>query len=559
MLVAGLVYLGTLNNPFIYDDYRVIVENHSLQNLSQVRGILLQDASRPVVNLTYAIDQAVWGSSPFGFHLTNLLLHVLNVGLLFLVAWRLASDGFGVGEQQERRWLLVAFAASALFAVHPVMTAAVGYISGRTELLCATFFLLALLAARQWIVAGERLAWLAAAIGLWMLALGSKEIAAMFPFVLLWYERCFHAGDEPTRRRRLWRLHGPFLVIATVAVAARLAVFVLLEYGTSTQGIEWRFALVELDVVVRYLTLLILRHGQSIFHDVPLVPNVLAVRAIVAMTVVGSMVAIAWRWRTRRRLISLGLVWFLLLLVPSAVLVMLDRGEPMAEHRVYLASAGLFIGAGAFISRMANYVVRPVFKMAVRLAFFALLAVFAGQTLMRNAFWGDPVRVWAEAVGHAPNHWLPYLPLGEALHNAGRHEEAIDAFKQVTARRPEELGAYGRLGTCLTEVGQMAEAEAAFTELRRRAPQSAVASNGLGAVALVTGRAEEARRRYEETLEMDPANVQARRGLVVLAETVDANPAEALRLCQEIERLSPGEVSTTECIRRNRARLDGGG
>jgi Flp pilus assembly protein TadD len=129
----------------------------------------------------------------------------------------------------------------------------------------------------------------------------------------------------------------------------------------------------------------------------------------------------------------------------------------------------------------------------------------------------------------------------------------------VIARRPEELGAYGRLGTCLTEVGRIPEAEATFAELRRRAPRSVIASNGLAAVALVTGRAEEARRQYQDSLQVDPANVQARRGLVVLAETVDANPAEALRLCQEIERLAPGDASTAECIRRNRARLDGGG
>src|SRR5713101_4374894 len=140
--LGGLVYLNALHNPFVYDDYRTIVDNGSIQTLLQPRAIVMHEPTRPLVNLSYAIDRALWGAAPFGFHLTNLLLHVLNVGLLFLIARRLVEDqqrtqssepGVLNAEPETRnlqpRPLAVAFAAAALFAVHPMMTEAVGYIS----------------------------------------------------------------------------------------------------------------------------------------------------------------------------------------------------------------------------------------------------------------------------------------------------------------------------------------------------------------------------------------------------------------------------------------------
>src|SRR5262245_20029173 len=92
MLAGGLVYLNALHNPFVYDDFHTVVENPSLRSLANLPAIVLYAVTRPLVNLSYAIDYAVWGSGPFGFHLTSILLHMLNVALLFALAQRLAVD-----------------------------------------------------------------------------------------------------------------------------------------------------------------------------------------------------------------------------------------------------------------------------------------------------------------------------------------------------------------------------------------------------------------------------------------------------------------------------------
>jgi hypothetical protein len=81
-VLGGLLYVNALQNPFVYDDYHLILENESILNLQNLSGVVYQDLTRPLVNLSYAVDAAIWGRRPFGFHFTSVLLHMLNVGLV---------------------------------------------------------------------------------------------------------------------------------------------------------------------------------------------------------------------------------------------------------------------------------------------------------------------------------------------------------------------------------------------------------------------------------------------------------------------------------------------
>ena len=166
--------------------------------------------------------------------------------------------------------------------------------------------------------------------------------------------------------------------------------------------------------------------------------------------------------------------------------------------------------------------------------------------------------MWLEAAERAPQDWLPHLLLGEELHRAEKHAEAVVAFRRVVQLRPQEVPAYGKLGVCLSEQGQLDEASAAFAQMKALDARSAEASNGLALVALLRGQIDDARRGYQSTLTIDPANIAARRGLAVLEETAGANPAAALKWCEEIRRLDPGASGNDECIRRNQARRAGG-
>jgi tetratricopeptide (TPR) repeat protein len=564
-VLGGLVYLNSLGNPFVYDDHRLILENDSLSSLANWRYLLLHDVTRPLVNVSHAIDYAIWGgANPVGFHLTNVLVHMTNIVLLFQLAYGFGRRSRAEGEivvkpddtQASPNELVVAVAAAILFAVHPALTQAVGYVSSRSDLLSATFLLTALLAARR-AMTGNRWPWTAAAALAWACGLASKETAVMFPLVLLAYDR-LALVDEPGHRKRLLVLHLPLMAVAAATAAARVGLLAVVEDPSATT-LHSNLILVELDVFRRYLFLLFWPSGQTIFHAVPPVNSVIEPLALLAFAVAVAYGAAVWWARKLDRIAAFGLLWFVLLLIPSAVLVVLDRGEPMAEHRLYLASAGIFLVAGRGAGWLGRGLerVRPRALVLARLVGFLIIGWLAVRTEFRNLTWSRPIGLWLEAAEMAPGQWVPRMGLAEALHQAGRHSEAIASYRAVVALRPGELLAHSKLGQCLLENGQRDEAVTVFERLRHLDPNGIAASAGLGLAAMTAGDLPRAQRYLEEALARDPASIPLRQTLASIAEP--SNPQQALGRCEEIKQLAPGTPGIDECIRRNRLRLGGTG
>ena len=398
-LLAFVLYLNTLHNPWVFDDHRTILTNTSLASLADFRAVGLHDVTRPIVNLSYALDRHFSGTAPFGFHLTNVLLHVINVWLLFLLTWRLVEDRARryPDPRHAIRAPVAAFVAASLFAVHPMMTESVGYISGRSELLTGVFFLCAMLCARRWMLGAGARWWLLTA-GLWVASMLSKEVGVMLPLVLFVYDRWILDDDAHARRRRFRRLHLPLAGAAILVAVVRGVVLEVVEHPEYVD-VRWQSPLEELNVVARYVGLMLVPTGQTIFHELPQINRLSDPRALAGLAVIGLIAGLAWTARRSYPVAAFGALWFLLLLVPSSALFVLGHGQSMAEHRVYLASGGLFLAAGALGGRLATLLAHK--RRAVRWIAGGICAVelvsLSGRTLLRNAVWADPVALWREA------------------------------------------------------------------------------------------------------------------------------------------------------------------
>jgi Flp pilus assembly protein TadD len=554
VIYAGLIYLNALHNPYVYDDNRTVLNNVSIEDIRNVQHIVFRESTRPLVNFSYALDRAIWRSQPLGHHLTSVLLHVLNVFLVFHLAWlatedRRARSHPGASDPPPS---IPAFVAASLFGLHPMQTEAVGYISGRSEVLYAAFFLLALLAGRRWI-RGDGRRWLPVALSLWAASLLCKEVAVFWPVVMALYDRYVMRSPLAEWRSRFRRVYLPSLLVTALAGVARVAVLLLIEHPEGAQ-IMWRFAAVEVIVAFRYFSMLLAPSGQSIFHQVDDVTRWVDPNLWMAIVWLVVWLAVAVRLRRLDGVAALGLFWFVLLLVPSAVLVMLDLGEPMAEHRVYLASAGMFLAVGTGLGRAWVFFETRGLRSQLLLKFLlaAWLTVLGGQTVLRNETWASPVRLWLDAVQKSPDVWVPHVLLGEALEQTKSPENAVAEYRMAISLRPSEPVPYMKLGLCLAQLGRLEEAAAAFRTLETVSPGSAVARNGLGAVAFMEGKYAEARQHYQSALAAHPNDVASRQSLAMMAEAIDRDPATALRLCEEIGRVAPGTPGNDECIERNR-------
>ncbi len=548
--LALAAYLNAVDNPFVYDDNDTILFNRSLVDLSNIRFILLYSLFRPVVNVSYAIDRALWGYTSFGFHVTNVVLHAIAVGLFFGWCTRAFGDArrIATSDSTESDW--PAFFAAATFAVHPMLTEGAGYVSARSEVLCAIGFMGCLILARRALMTGS-LASAAGAIIAALFALGSKETAAAIPVVLLAYDAWVLSPAEASRggsagpwKGRLWRLYVP--AFAVLAIGAMIRFRSLVTAGALIDRGPGENLLTQAVVIWRYIGLLAMPVGQTIMHDVRFVTSMFDPRGLLALAGLVGAAALAIRIRARNPLVAVGAVWFLASLAPSSSIIPLREG--MAEHRVYLASAGFFLAVVALLARPLAT------RASARLAASVVLLVCVFLTVQRNIVWSNAIALWEEAAATAPATWEPHYAYADALREAGQCDRAIPEYEIVLNLRPRHRDAVTNLGICLAQSGDAEGAEHAFRTAIDIDPSWPRGYTNLAALAITRGEHQKARDLYREAIVRDPRNVLARMQLAKLYESVFHEYDLAHRMCGEVLGIDPTTIGAAECVERTRGR-----
>jgi hypothetical protein len=310
--------------------------------------------------------------------------------------------------------------------------------------------------------------------------MAAKETAAVFPLVLAVYDGLSSDRTDAGRRRRWLTVHVPLIAVAVVLAAVRAAVLSRFEYPGQV-AVPWPMVLTTADVLRQYTMLLLFPLGQAAFHAVPEIQHPWEPRLLETLLMLAVIAALIWQGRRRAWIMSFGLSWFLLALAPSSLLVLMGRAEPMAEHRVYLASCGLFLAAGNLVQRLWRFSEqrRPAARWLAGTAVSMALAAFALDTMGRNLRWGNPVGLWSEAVQRSPDHFWPRLLLGEALMQSEKPVAALEQFETAVRLAPSLAEPYAKVGICLISVGRSEEARAYLHEALARDPNNGSALQAL--------------------------------------------------------------------------------
>ncbi len=488
LILAALPYCTALHQPFVYDDHGSIAENAFLSDPANFRSVLagrtildqtVPDGRRPLVVLTYFVDRALWRLNPFGYHLTNLLLHLAVVVFLVVLLRRLfPEDPF------------FTYAAALLFSLHPVLAEAVHVPAFREDLLFTLFTLVYLVLA----LARGPAVWLS--LPALALALLSKEGAVVAPLILVWVWICF-PDTRPSRRTRP-ALVGLSLLLAVVFIGlwARTGplearpdegVGLALVFPANLFTAPWlwfkglRLLLWPYPLVVDYVI-----DPAAQWSDV-------RCQAGLAALVVW-LIAIAALLRRRNRL-AFGLGWMLIGFLPVSNLIPLHN--PFAERYLYFIAIGFALVAAGLVAMIPRRTTRPV-------VLAALCAACTGLLLLRLADWKDDLTLWSSAAHYQPRSARALTWMGLELKKRGQFEQAFDCFAKADELNTNDVSALINIGVILGQQGALAEAVDALQESIRRRPGKADAHWNLAVAFYNQGLTNEAMAELEKTLEIDP-------------------------------------------------------
>jgi len=539
ILAAGAfaAYSRTFSVPLIYDDNQSIGANPSIRGLWPTWRVLSPPdgtgvAGRPLLNLSYALNYAFGGTAVVGYHLVNLLIHVLAAWTLFALARRTLRRPVLAGRFGPVATPL-ALAVSAIWAWHPVQTESVTYLSQRAESLMGLFYLLTLycfLRGAEAAGRGRGRAWFSLSAVACLAGVGVKEVIVTAPLIVLLYDRTFVSGSFSAALRRHWRPH--------LALAATWLPLGCLMIGLQHRGVGfdegaawWAYGMTECRVVVRYLLLAFWPHplvfDYGMFAPVRL-PEVWPQALVLASLLTATVIALR-RWPAAGFMAA----WFFLILAPASSIVSI-AWQPMAENRLYLPLAGV-----------AACAVLGAFALAGRWSLPVLALVAAGlglATSRRNHDYSSAQAIWGDTVAKRPENYRARNNLGDALSNApGRWIDAIAQYEEALRLKPDFAEAHSNLGAALLNVpGRLHDAIAQDEEALRLDPGLAGAHINLGnALSSVPGRLNDAVEQYGEALSLNPDSAEAHNGLGSALAGMPGRLNDAVAQFEEALRLNP--------------------
>jgi len=540
VVLGVLIYSNTFNAPFAYDDIITITSPiiKDIRHFIDPQNIY---GSRFIGQLSFALNYQLHGFKVTGYHIFNLLIHLLNALLVYwliILTFRTPTASAYLQKDVLKtsnpyRW--IPLFTALLFVSHPVQTQAVTYIVQRFASLATLFYLFSLvmyIKARSSESAKKaRYILFAVSIISAVLAMRTKEIAFTLPVMVLLYEFMFFRGDIRKRILALLALLLTMLIIPLtmfrlVGSSGIRGIDELTRMAGSADVSRWDYLNTQFRVIVTYIRLLLFPVNQNLDYDYPIyrtfftTPVFLSFFALLGVLCWG--IYLLYRSyksdqenRFWYRVTAFGIFWFFVTLsVESSIIPIRDV---IYEHRMYLPSVGFFMaimsGIVLIYVRLANrtnWVAKAFMPVMILILASLSLAAYA-----RNMVWSDKVTLWKDVVKKSPYKLRPHNNLGEAYQERGLFDDAIREYQTVINLEPNYAKAHYNLGVVYQQQGRLDEAIKEFQTMIRLKPDYADAHLNLGSAYHKQGRLDDAIREYQTAIHLEPDNVKAHNNLGV--------------------------------------------
>ena len=525
-LLAVMIYINTTDSPFTFDDRHNITENHRIRVREPELTKFMEAAfrsptsTRPVANASFALNYLFGRYEVWGYHIVNIAIHAINgvlvYALMVVTMERTRRRNRATDPSHGLPSIRMALFAALLFTLHPIQTQSVAYVVQRMTAMAVMFYLAAMLlyiAGRRAQATGRRWALWAAGLFCWVAALGSKEIAVTLPLTLLLYELYFLDGLRRTSTAR--RFGSVLAVLAITAVPVWLFMNDrVLDFSVRDFDMGQR-VLTQFRVVVFYASLVLFPHPDrlNLIHHIETSRSLLEPAAtIAAVGLLTSLVLAALLLSRGHRLVSFGIVWFLIHLALESSII---RLEMIFEHRLYLP----MVGASVCLVILIWYA-QAASRSRSTLAGLGAALLLATATWHRNLEWRDPVFLWSDVISKNPHSERAHVDMGVAFADRGRFDLAILEYREAIRLKLNSETAHNNLGKVLLSQGRLDDAAVHFEEAIRIKPNHASAITNLGTLFRTRGDVDKAIFHYRRSLLIDPDMAQTHSNLGVALRSV---------------------------------------
>lgn len=503
VVMVLLIFTQTYSHEFVnFDDNTYITANPHIQ-----KGFTLDSLTwaattghegnwHPLTWLSHMLDYDLYGQAPMGHHLTNVFLHAVNTILLFLLLTKLTGA------------TCRSFFVAALFAVHPLHVESVAWAAERKDVLCAFFWLIAMLLYVRYVERPNPVRYLALS-AVFVLGLMCKSIIVALPLTLLVIDywpllRGANAAGRsvlPPQDNTPGRFSGhlldkvPLLLLATVSA---VLTFRMQAQAGSLNPVDLHNFLLNCGNAalsyVNYMAKMVWPVKLAVFY--PFVAETVTVtKVLLATALLATVTVLALLWRRRYPYLLAGWLWYLLTLLPVIGILRIGR-HALADRYTYMPLVGLFI---VVVWGLADlFTALGLQKKTIAVFAGAIIAALMFTAFRQVGYWQNSYTLFRHAADVTVNNCITQNNLGEALFSKGQYDEAYPHIVEAIRIKPDFEVAFNNLGIINFKKGRVADAEGAFLTSLRLKPSYAIARYNLAVMYANLGKRGLARHEYRE-------------------------------------------------------------
>lgn len=535
-IIVFLIYAISLDNPFYWDDEELVVNNYVLRTPLNFKNYFFSNPipQRPVVTLSFAVNYSLSGVTPFGYHLTQILLHVFNTILVFYLSFIITKNEF------------VSALSGTIFAFHPIHTEAVDLFLGRSDLVCCLFFLTSFILYIKSSDAEKdrkKLFYYFSLIA-YVLSMLSKEIAIVLPFLIIIYDRLI-SRTECKKSPARFSSYIPYFLLSIFY----FIFWYLVLHGSNAEdkkdlvfkfwgGDVYSNFLMQLVVIKKYIKLLLMPVGLSGWYEIPAPKLILNTEIFTSTGILILLVFVCFFKLRKENLFSF--LWLFVTFLPISNLIPIP-GSMMAERWLYIPSVGFSLFLALIIKNLESIIRQNNdYKKLIYTLLGIFFFIYSLLSYTRNLDYDSEVTFFKNIYEKSPFSQLARSNLGLAYLRENNPDESIKILEPL-AKEGKSSFLYlvlNNLGGAYEKKGNIKKAEKFYKVAVKLKNNYADANINLGSLYMNLGRTKEAKDKFNEVIKLNSLNPHAHYNLGLLCFMEGRND-EAIKEYKESIKMRP--------------------